>query len=223
VFFDRANKDSKIYDESAAPYIETVMTYYKGFRITSTNPLTIESYSDLYNPDAELDVISGWPNSPTGLSGENSWEILAVSNLAEAAGELAYSADKADAQKIEQTSWVGGPSMDILSKYLDQAIGESYVPYAATLGQYITADEAKARYDNLKKWHADHGHFWIGTGPYYLDKVFTTEKTLVLKNNTDFPDLADRWASFSTPKIAAAQLDGLRRSRSETQALLMSL
>ncbi len=208
VFFDRANPDSAIYDESAAPYVESVMTYYKGFRITSTNPLTIESYSDLYYSDAELDVVSGWPTTPTGLSGENSWEVLAISDMAEAAGELAYSPDKADAKKIEQMSWVGGPSLDILSKHLDEAASQSLVPYAPTLGQFITADEAKARYDNLKKWYADHGHFWIGTGPYYLDKVFTTEKTLVLKNNTDFPDLADRWSSFSSPKLAVAALDG---------------
>ena len=208
VFFDRAQQDSKIYDESAAPYVESVLTYYKGFRITSTNPLTIESYSDLVNPDAELDVVSGWPGSPTGLSGENSWDVLAVSDEAEAAGELAYSPDKADAQKIEQMSWVGGPSLDILSKHLDDAISTGLIPYAPTMSQYITADEAKTRYDNLKSWYTAHGHFWMGTGPYYLDKVFTTEKTLVLKNNTDFPDLADRWAKFSTPELATAALDG---------------
>lgn len=208
VFFDRANKDSKLFDDAAKPYVDSVLTYYKGFKITSTNPLTIESYSDLTSPDAELNVVSGWPTSPTGLAGENSWDVLAVSNLADEAGELAYSADKADAKKIEWMSWVGGPSLDILSKHLDEADSQSLVPYAPTLGQYITADEAKARYDNLKTWYAAHGTFWVGTGPYFLDKVFTTEKTLTLKNNTDFPDLADRWAKFSSPKMSAASLDG---------------
>ncbi len=46
-FFDEANKDSKIYDPALEPYVQSVLTYYKGFRITSTNPLTIEAYSDL--------------------------------------------------------------------------------------------------------------------------------------------------------------------------------
>jgi len=206
--FERANPASKIYDASSVPFFQSTFPTSKGFRITSTNPLTIESYSDLYNADAELDVVSGWPTSPTGLQGENSWDVLAISNMAEADGQLAYSPDKADANKVDQTSWVGGPSLAILSKELDTASSQTLIPYAPTMSQYITADEAKTRYDNLKKWYTDHGTFWIGTGPYYLDKVFTTEKTLVLKNNPDFPDLSDRWASFSQPKLANTQMDG---------------
>ena len=207
-FFDRANKDSKIYDEQAVPFFQSYQQSFKGFKITSTSPLTIEYYTDLYYSDAELDVFTGWPTSPYGLQGENSWDVLAVSNIAEAKGELAFSPDKADANKIEWMNWIGGPSLDILSKDLGSAESQSLIPYAPTLGQYITAADAKARYDNLKKWYTAHGTFWVGTGPYYLDKVFTTEKTLTLKNNPDFPDLADRWASFSTPKMADAQLDG---------------
>ncbi len=103
---------------------------------------------------------------------------------------------------------MGGPSLETLSKYLDQAQSESLIPYEPTMGQYVTKDEAQLRYTNLKKWYADHGHFWVGTGPYYLDKVFTTEKSLVLKNFTDFPDTSDRWAAFSEPKLASIQLDG---------------
>jgi peptide/nickel transport system substrate-binding protein len=206
--FDPGKTDSPIYDESLALSINAGLEAFKGYRITSTNPLTIEAYSDSYNADAELNVQTLWPYSPYGLSGDNSWPIFAISNLAEAAGELAYTQDKADKLKIENTSWVGGPSLEILSKYLDQAASESYIPYAPTLSQYITKDEADQRYANLKKWYTDHGHFWVGTGPYYLDKVFTTEKSLVLKQNPDFVDLADRWAVFSEPKLATIVLDG---------------
>jgi peptide/nickel transport system substrate-binding protein len=208
IFFDRAKKESPVYDEAAVPGFEATLPSFKGIRFVSTDPLVIEYYSDAYNADAELNILPNWPSSPTGLSGENSWEILAVSNLAEAAGELAYSSDKADAKKIEQMSWVGGPSLEILAKHLDEAAGESLIPYAPTMSKYLTKEEADLRYANLKKWYTDHGHFWVGTGPYYLDKVFTTEKSLVLKNFTDFPDTADRWAAFSSPKLATPVLDG---------------
>jgi len=206
--FDRAKPDSAVYDEAAAPSVEAALPFFKGWRITSTDPLTIEYYTDVYSADAELNVAALWPGSPTGLAGENSWDVLAVSNLAEAAGELAYSSDKSDALQIEQMSWVGGPSLEVLKKYLDQAQAESYIPYEATLGQFITPEEVTQRYENLSKWYADHGHFWVGTGPYYLDQVFTTEKSLVLKNFADFPDLSDRWSSFSDPRRATVILDG---------------
>lgn len=208
ILLDRAKPESAVYDESAVPSVDAFLPSFKGWRITSTDPLTIEYYSDTYNADAELNILPLWPGSPTGLSGENSWQMLAISNLAEAAGELAYSADKADVEQIEQMSWVGGPSLEVLKKYLDQAKAEGYVPYEATLSQFLTPEEIALRYENLDKWYADHGHFWVGTGPYYLDQVFTTEKSLVLKNFADFPDLASRWSDFSDPKRATVVLDG---------------
>ena len=206
--FDNAKPESPIYDESLVPSLAAALESFKGYRIISTDPLTIEAYNDAYNADAELNILPLWPLSPYGLSGENSWNIFAVSNLAEANKELAYTSNKADTLQIEQTSWVGGPSLEILSKNLDQAAGESYIPYEPTLSQFITKEEADLRYANMKKWYDAHGHYWVGTGPYYLDKVFTTEKSLVLKQNADFVDLSDRWAAFSEPKLATVVLDG---------------
>jgi peptide/nickel transport system substrate-binding protein len=217
--FDPAKPESPIYDESLALSIDAGLVSFKGYRITSTDPLTIEAYSDSYNSDAELNVLPLWPISPFGLSGENSWTILAISNLAEANKELAYTSDKSDALEVEQTSWVGGPSLEILAKYLDQAAGESYIPYEPTLGQYITREEADLRYTNFKNWYEEHGHFWVGTGPYYLDQVFTTEKSLVLKQNAEFPDLADRWSMFSEPKFAESTLDGPAQIKAGEEAV----
>jgi peptide/nickel transport system substrate-binding protein len=89
--FDPAKKESPIYDESLALSIDAGLQAFKGYRITSTDPLTIEAYSDSYNADAELDILTLWPQNLYGLQGENSWEVLAISNLAEANKELAYS------------------------------------------------------------------------------------------------------------------------------------
>ncbi len=217
--FDPAKEDSAIFDESLALSINAGLEAFKGYRIISTDPLTIEAYSDSYNSDAELNISTLWPSSPFGLSGENSWPMFAISNLAEANKEIAYTSDKADTLQVEQTSWVGGPSLEILTKYLEQATGESYIPYEPTLGQYITKEEADLRYANLKKWYDAHGHFWVGMGPYYLDQVFTTEKTAVLKNNPDFPDLANRWARFSEPKFAETVLDGPAQVKAGEEAV----
>lgn len=217
--FDPGKPESPIYDESLALSLDAALVSFKGYRITSTDPLTIESYTDAYLTDAELNIAPLWPQSPFGLTGENSWQVLAISNLAEEAGELAYTQDKADNAEIENTSWVGGPSLEILAKFLDQAGSESYIPYEPTLGEYITKEEADLRYANFKAWYEDHGHFWVGTGPYYLDQVFTTEKSLVLKNNTDFVDLADRWSAFSEPKRATTLVDGPGQVKAGDEAI----
>ena len=221
--FDPAKPESAIFDESLAPSLEAALESFKGYRIVSTDPLVIEAYNDAYNADAELNILPLWPISPFGLSGENSWPIFAISNLAEANGELAYTSNKADTLQIEQTSWIGGPSLEILSKYLDQAASESHIPYEPTLGQYVTQEEADLRYANFKQWFEDHGHFWVGTGPYFLDQVFTTEKSLVLKNNPEFVDLADRWAEFSEPRLASIQLDGPAQVKSGEEATFDAL
>jgi hypothetical protein len=204
--FDRANKDSAIYDEQAVPIHESFMSAFKGFKIVSTDPLVIDFYSDTVLTDAELLIPALWPNYQN--FGEGAWHELAIGNEAEAAGELAYSIDKSEPAKIEETSFIGGPSMEILAKHLDKAIADKLIPYAPTLGAYITADEAAARYDNYKAFYDKHKHFWLGTGQYLVDKVFMTEKTLVLRYFPDYPDASDRWSNYGEPKVAEVELDG---------------
>jgi peptide/nickel transport system substrate-binding protein len=203
--FDPGKKESKIYDEAAASNLESFLSHFKGVRIVSTDPLTIETYDDYYLLDAELTVSTWWPSYAYG---QLPWHALALGIQAEADNKLAFSSDKANANQVEWTSYIGGPSLEILKGYLDQDASAGYVPYEPTLGQYVKASEAKARYANLQKWYKAHGHFWVGTGPFYLDKVFTTEKSLVLKRFADFPDTADKWARFSEPKIATVSVDG---------------
>ncbi len=203
--FDRANEASAIYDAQAVPNFESFISAFKAFKITDTSPLTVEYYTDYFAQDAELNVATLWPQY---FYGEGAWDVIAIGNMAEAAGELAYSADKATEKSIEQMSFIGGPSMEILAKYLDQAIAEKTIPYAATLGEYITANQAVARYTNLKNWYTAHGHFWVGTGPYYVDRAFLTEKTLTLNNYGRFTDPSDKWAQFGEPKLAAVAIDG---------------
>jgi peptide/nickel transport system substrate-binding protein len=206
--FDLGKPESALYDESLALSINAFLESFKGYRIVSTDPLTIESYSDFYQSDAELNIVTLYPQDLYGLGYENPWSVLAVSNLAEANGELAFTEDKAGVLEVEQTNWVGGPSLEILAKYLDQAASESHIPFKATMSQYVSKEEADLRYANLKAWVEAHNHYLIGTGPYYLDQVFLTEKSAVLKNFSDFPDLADTWSEFSEPKVATTVLDG---------------
>jgi peptide/nickel transport system substrate-binding protein len=203
--FDQGYEDSEIYDESQVGALESFLAAFKGFKVASTDPLVIEFYSDQYYLDAEWNVASFWPDYAYG---EHPWHSLALGYMAERDGELAFSADKADQLEVEWMGYTSGPSLEVLRAKLDTAIAETFIPYAPTMGQYVTAEEAAERYENLLDWYRVQGHFWVGTGPYYLNKVFPVEKTLTLTRFQDYPDLASRFAGFGEPRIAEVEVDG---------------
>ena len=122
---------------------------------------------------------------------------------------LPITQDKSDSanESKTQVGWADRASRSLPSIWIKLPANPIF-PMTRHSVQYITKDEADLRYANLKKWYQDHGHFWVGTGPYYLDKVFTTEKIPGPEDNPDFVDLADRWAKFSEPKLATTVLDG---------------
>jgi len=209
--FDRAKEESPIYDEAYVPSFQTFMDAFKGWKIVSEEPLTIEYYTDAYALDAEDNVSSfraGNGAYPANQDGEVSWHVNAIGNRVEGAGEAAYSAGKADALGVEWMSWIAGPTLDLMKAQLDAAEAEVYIPYEPTLGQYISADEAAARYANLQEWYRRYGHFWVVDGPYFLQKAFPVEGTLILQYNPDYPDMAERWNQYGTAPIPDVLLDG---------------
>jgi peptide/nickel transport system substrate-binding protein len=205
--FDPGMEDSPIFDESQVGSLNSFMSSFKGIKIASTDPLVIEYYTDNWQLDAENNVVSFYPGS-WYPQGEGAWHTMALGILAETDLELAFSADKAEANDIEYMSFISGPSLEVLKAKLDTAIEENYIPYEATLGQFITAEEAAERYTNLLQWYQTQGHFWVNTGPFYLNKVFPVEKTLTLTRYQDYPDSTEKWAGFSEPKIAEVVVDG---------------
>jgi peptide/nickel transport system substrate-binding protein len=203
--WDTGKPESAIYDPALGETLTAFMDHFKAFRIVSTDPLVIENYDNQIYLDAELMVRSWWPQYGYGTG---AWHNIALGVRAEMTGTLAFSTAKADEKKIEWMSFIAGPSLDILKGELDKATAENYIPFASVMGQYVTAEEAALRYKNLTKWYKEQGHFWIGTGPFYLDKAFPIEMTLTLARFADYPDTADKWSRFGAPMIAAAEVDG---------------
>lgn len=206
--FDHGKEASAIFDPAVQGGVEAYLPTFKGVAIRSTDPLVIEFYTDNWELDAEANVDAWWPGYSQG---DGSWHVISLGNAAEAAGELAYTADKADANEIEWMNLVGGPSLKILTTHLATLAADSTIPYEPTLGAYITPQEAAARYANLQAFYAEHGHYWIGTGPFVLDKVDLDEKTLTLTRNELYPDLASKWDHFAAPKLSAVKVGGPSR------------
>jgi peptide/nickel transport system substrate-binding protein len=203
--FDTGKEESAIYDEVQAETLAAFLAHFKGVKIVSTDPLVIETYDDNWQLDAELNVSTWWPNYAYG---PGAWHNIGMANLAETDKALAYSADKAEVEQVEWMNFISGPSLEVLKGYLDTAAAENLIPYAPTMGEYVTADEATARWANLVDWYATYGHFWLGTGAFYLYKVFPVEGTIMLQRNPEFPDLANKWDRFGEPAIAEVDIDG---------------
>jgi peptide/nickel transport system substrate-binding protein len=203
--FDRAKPESAIYDESAASSLEAFLAHFKGFKIISTDPLVIETYDDLWYLDAENAVSTWWPQYGYG---DGAWHNIAVGVRAESANTLAFSADKAEANAVEWMSYIAGPSLAVLKTEMVSATAEAYVPFAPTMGEYVGADEVALRYENLASWYRNQGHFWLGTGPYFLNKAFPTEQSLTLSRYEAYPESADKWSIFGGAKLATTEIDG---------------
>lgn len=217
ISYDRGKEESPLYDEQRASELAASLQSSRGWRILSQDPLIIESFSDSWALDAEFLYGEFFPVNINAGSG--AWHNIALGVLAETNEEAAFSSAKANKLNVNQIGMHTGPTIDILAKYLVEAKDTGYIPFEKELGKYITAEEAAMRYQNLERWYVEKNHFWIGTGPMYLDRVFPVEKMIVLKRNPYHPDPADKWTIFDaprTPEIEIVRTGALRvRQNSE--------
>ncbi len=199
--FERGDEDSPLFDASHAPTFEVFQRHFRGWRIVSRDPLVIEIYSDQIYPDAETIVAARTPSvSP--------WHTLALGVRAEAAGDLAFSSNKADRMGVTWMSLVAGPSLAILDRHRDAALADDFLPFRETLADFIEPGEPTRRFRALAEWRDQRGHYWVGDGPFYLHSVHPLERALVLRRFEGFPDPADKWLRFTEPAIPEVELDG---------------
>jgi peptide/nickel transport system substrate-binding protein len=203
--FATGTPNSDIYDAALEANLTNFKTTFKGIKFVSADPLVIEYYTDNWQLDAEKIVPETWP---TYTHGSLPWHVLAVSNIAAAADELAFSSDAATAKNIPWMNYFDNTSQTILLNTLIQAKNGQTVPYPNVLGTYITPTDAATRYTNLETWNTNHGHLWVGSGPYFLDTVNYSGKTLKLKANTTYIDLADKWIGLTEPKLGEVNVNG---------------
>jgi len=199
--FERATEESRLFDASHVPAFDVFKRQFRGMRITSREPLAVEVYSDQLYPDAEFIVAAQ-------TAGAAPWHTLALGIQAENAGELTFSSNKADRLQVTWMSLVTGPSLPVLDRHLQISREEKFLPFAETLAEFVRPGEIEQRYRAITDWRAQRGHYWVGTGPFYLHSVHPTERTIVLRRYLDFPDSADKWLRFAAPEIPTLELDG---------------
>ncbi len=206
--FDRGKEGSIIYDKSKTAALKSFMSSFKGVKILSKDPLVIETYTDNYQLDAELNVSTWWPMY---AQGQGSWEMLAIGIFAEQKELGAFSPTKATELKKDRFSYIAGPTVAILKAELDEAAKTGTIPYTNTLSAFISKEEIALRYKNLQEWHRQRGHLLLGTGPYFLQRAFPVEGTVILQRFADYPFPANRWDRFAAPRIPEVDVTGPAR------------
>ena len=206
--FELANNRSTIYDESTETDFAIWRKFFIAFKIIKEKPLTVDVYVNYTN--IEPSIIAEWAGSAITYNSQFGWpwfpwHVLAIGILAEENHELAFSSYKARKMGIERTNYIGGPSLAILSKYLDKAIKEKYIP--PWIKKYVTEEEAVSRYQNLKAWYDKHHHFWVSCGPFYLDRVDLVAHQAIVKAWREYPYKADRFSWLLKPEIPEASLE----------------
>lgn len=205
-----AYKESPYYDSYVAPSFLAGLEYVKGWKIVSENPIVIEKYSDNFVLDAENNVSPlnmGWTYDSNGA--QASWSALAIGNRVVESGTATYSEGASDANDaLEWMNYIDGPSLEYLAKATDELIAESYIPFEATMGKYITAEDAKTAYENTKKFYDTNKHFVIGCEPYYISNVLSTEGSVTLTKYEGYDEPTNKWAFLEQPKLADIVLDG---------------
>jgi peptide/nickel transport system substrate-binding protein len=197
--FDRSKPESGIFDETTVTAHDSFMSVFKAVKFITDDPdygLIVEHYTDQCPLNAELAAyydesrVLGWPEYDQG---PGMWHTVALGVMAEEDGELSFSQAKADANEIEWTSFWAGPSIPILKDKMDEALADDYIPYFATMGDFVTEAEAAERWTNLSNFYDELKHFWVASGPFYVYKVFTTEKVIQLRRFEDHPDTTGAW------------------------------
>jgi peptide/nickel transport system substrate-binding protein len=209
--FDRAKEESEIFDESKVGPFGSFMASHRGVRILSEDPLVIETWSDFWQLDAEANVTTWWPGFATSIAtprAQGAWHSTTLGVMAETKELAAFSSAKAEDLEVEWMSYISGPTVQILADQLAEAREEGLIPYEPTLSEYISEADAQARWDNLNTFFGARGHFWIGTGVFFLERAFPVEGTVILRRSLDHPDMADKWERFAEPMISDVEVDG---------------
>jgi peptide/nickel transport system substrate-binding protein len=207
---DVAKPDSPIYDEAQVASLEQFLTVFKGARITSRDPVTIEIYYDGFYLDAEAQVFNRigtlfWPYYSQGMA---PWHTMAAGWLAEEQELTTFSEDKGDKLGVDRQNWVAGESLNILLEKAEEAQAINFVPYQYEMLKWIDPGEIYTRYENMKTFLETYGHLWIGNGPMMIESIDPIAKIVVGVRFEDYCHDLCKFLAFAAPKFGVMDVAG---------------
>jgi peptide/nickel transport system substrate-binding protein len=191
---------------------------------------TITAYFD-YNFPASKKRVAGW--TVPWLSVANgrpnimvSWEILeALAQLVTegSASGTTYSFTYGEATEVDllRPSCVA----DIRAKLVELK-AKQYVPPA--IKNYLKPEDAVASYEAAIQWIDTHGHAFISTGPFYVDKYdpATNYMELTAFRDPDYPFMPDYWPDVLATtilRIDSVEIPAMYAAQEKTMPVRVSI
>jgi hypothetical protein len=155
----------------------------------------IEVYLDAAAEGDALTVAPPWSTLP--------WHVLALFDEGARRGHFALSAAAAASRGVPELDPVRNATMVRQLAGLAREFEErAYVPSA--LARYVSADQARARYRQLREFHAAHGHWLVTNGPYVLERWDGTKARLRVFRDASYPKGLGSFNSYAVPLKAFA-------------------
>ena len=150
----------------------------------------IEVYIDAAAEGDALSVAPPWSTLP--------WHVLALFDEGARRGHFALSAAGAAKRGLPELDPVRNATLVRQLADLARELEEgAYVPQA--LARYVSADEARARYRQLREFHAAHGHWLATNGPYLLDRWDGTTARLRVFRDLSYPKGLGSFNDYAVP------------------------
>jgi hypothetical protein len=190
--------------------VDTEVKKYSDITFTYVVPV-IEVYLDATAADLQdlASIAPPWSAVP--------WHVMVLMEEAVKRGVGAFSIDEAKRRGVRWLDLARDPKLrEAMAPVVDDFAKTAYVP--ETLRRFVNADEAQSRWNALKQFFQQRGHFLVTNGPYRLDKWSETSVTLGVFRDFSNPMGVGSFDRFAPPRRAYATRVVARGERIEVYA-----
>jgi hypothetical protein len=129
------------------------------------------------------------------------WHVIALMEEAVARGFAAFSEPEARRRGVP---WLDlardAPLQERLAGLVDEFARDGFVP--APLESLVTTEQARARWQALAAFHAEHGHFLVTNGPYALTSWSPEATVLEVFRDVSYPLGVGSFDAYAIPRRA---------------------
>jgi hypothetical protein len=149
--------------------------------------------ADLDDLFAAAAVAPPWSDVP--------WHVIALMEEAVTRGFAAFSEEAARGRRVPWLDVVrDAPLQERLAGLVDAFARDGFVP--APLSDMVSASEARARWQALAAFHAQHGHFLVTNGPYALAGWSPEATVLEVFRDGSYPLGVGSFDGYAIPRRA---------------------